>query len=165
MACSQCSLVPRCLVFGIGCRLFVHGSTEDTERWEQYSRLMVDWEQTGTKSENSWELTDQTFLRYLHSRRDPCRSRYRSQPSALRQRAALFLSVCVHNDCTFWRHFSSTSLMETLVRISTHGPMTSSQGSPSYRSICWSDAIWTKSAVSSHQTAPLSNLAFASAHN
>jgi hypothetical protein len=62
-------------------------------------------------------------------------------------------------------HFSSTSLIETLERASTHGPITSSHGSPPYRSICSSDAIWTKSVVSNHQTRPLSYLILASAHN
>src|SRR5215469_14619029 len=97
------------------------------------------------------ERTDHTAFLYRHSRRDPCRSRYRSQPNVRRQRAARFLSVCVHNACAFWMHFSNTSLIETLERASTHGPITSSHGSPSYRSICSSDAIWTKSVVSNHQ--------------
>lgn len=48
-----------------------------------------------------WELTNQAFFRYRHSSRDPWRSRYRSQPNALRQRAARFLSVCVHRACAF----------------------------------------------------------------
>lgn len=46
-------------------------------------------------------------------------------------RAARFLSVCVHNDCGFSGHFCSTSLIDALERSSSHGPMISSHRSPS----------------------------------
>jgi hypothetical protein len=57
----------------------------------------VDWEQAGNSTKNKRERTDHMAFLYRHSRRDPCRSRYRSQPNVRRQRAARFLSVCVHN--------------------------------------------------------------------
>jgi hypothetical protein len=91
-------------------------------------RLGTDLEHTGTSGRFS--------LRYRHSNRVPCRSRYRFHPNALRHRAARFLSVWVHNACGFCKHFSRTSLIDTLERASSHGAMTSSHGSPSYRSIC-----------------------------
>jgi len=53
-----------------------------------------------------------SLLRYLHSRRAPCRS----QPRKRKQRAARFLSDCVHSPCGFCRHLSRTSLIETFDR-------------------------------------------------
>jgi hypothetical protein len=46
-----------------------------------------------------------------------------------------------HRACGFCRHLSRTSLIEVLERASSHGPMTSSQGSPSYRSISFGQDI------------------------
>jgi hypothetical protein len=94
---------------------------------------------TGNRPRTYWEPTGHVSLRYRHSKRTPCRSRYLSHPKARRHRATRFLSVCVHKACGLFTHLSSTSPIETLERDSAHGPITSSQGSPSYRSICWSE--------------------------
>jgi hypothetical protein len=77
---------------------FVHRSrTKEAEHWEQALSAgalgLRDWEQTGNRPGTYWEPTGHTSFRYRHSNLDPCRSRYRSQPKARRQRAARFLSV------------------------------------------------------------------------
>ena len=63
-------------VFGIGCSLFVHGLTEERGTLGTAFRTCgLDCERTGNRTENSWEPTGHSSLRYRHSRRDPCRSR------------------------------------------------------------------------------------------
>src|SRR5215472_8055705 len=85
----------------------------------------------GTRSGTLGTYPSQPTLRYRHSSRSPRRSRYRNQPCARRQREARILSVWVHCACGLLRHFSRTSDIDVLCLLSSHGPITSSQGSPS----------------------------------
>jgi hypothetical protein len=81
MTCSHCSPVPRfiCIVrIRKLIRTQANGKPRTLGTTAKFSDY--DWEQTRNPTKNSRERTDHTAFLYRHSKRDPCRSRYRSQP-------------------------------------------------------------------------------------